>query len=123
MYPPDDDSEPSSYDTPSREFFVGPRKSRFGMFVDRYLPLTEFVTGALAQFGFFVTWIWAILHAMALGGVVAIFLTIVLPGASQAYWAYKTFGSPFSFVCIGVAALMLLSWTLSRMSLSRHRHS
>ena len=121
MYPPDDDFEPSSYETPSREFYVGPRKSRFRMFVDRYLPITEFVTGILGQFGFVATWLWAIVHAARIG-FKALVLTAILPGFSQAYWSYKTFGSPFSFVCIGVAVLLLLSLILSRISQSRFPH-
>lgn len=121
MFPPDDDFEPSSYDSPSREFFVGPRKSRTRMFIERFLPITEFFVGLLSQFGFVATWLWAILHAVRFG-MKALILTAFLPGLSQAYWAYKTFGSPFSFVCIGVALLLLLSLVLSRISQSRFPH-
>ena len=95
MYSPDDDFGPSSYDTPSREFYVGPRKSRSRVFIERYLPITEFIVGVLSQIGFVVTWIWAIFHAGRFG-LKALVLTAILPGASQAYWTYNSFGSPFA---------------------------
>jgi hypothetical protein len=121
MYPPDDDFEPSSYETPSREFYVGPRKSRTRLFLERFLPISEVVVGFLSQLGFVVTWVWAVVHAARIG-IKALVLTAILPGFSQAYWSYKTFGSPFSFVCIGVALLLLFSLILSRISQSRFPH-
>lgn len=86
--------QPEFEETPAEDLAVHSQSGSGAM--TRGLELLGMVSFFVLQIGAVVLWIWSIFLAFKSGGLIAAFVTAVIPVLSQVYWAWILWPSAFS---------------------------
>jgi hypothetical protein len=88
--------QPEFEETPTEDFPVQPHSGSGAL--TQGLELLGMVSFFALQIGAVVLWIWSVFLAFKSGGLIAAFVTAVIPVLSQVYWAWTLWPSAFSQV-------------------------